>query len=222
MPRLPDRTAARVICEHRTYRLHPGRLQEYLGVFDRHPVVLDLLRRNLHGFWVAESGALNTVHHLWRYESREARAAARAAVANAPGMGDFFAAVTPLLQSQRSVVFEGELHPPADEGAASGCFDLFELTLRPDADAAAGERALADAATALSRGFVPVARLRRGWLETAGPPAAALHVLRSHSLSARDRHCAAAGPALAQVASSGVIAEAHHVFLLPVPFSPWR
>lgn len=210
-----------MICEYRTYRLHPGRLPEYIGLFDAHPAVLDLLLAHLHGFWLAESGTLNTVHHLWRYESREARAAARSRMAAAPAMAKFFAAVLPLLRSQRSLVFEGELPAPVAVDAP-GCFDLFDVSMRPDATQTAGERALADLDHAFARGFTAVARLRRGWLDSAGPVAQALYVLRSPSFTERGRHCAAAAEGLAAAAGHRSLAATNHVLLTPAPFSPWR
>jgi hypothetical protein len=210
-----------MICEYRSYRLQPGRLQEYVGLFQAHSGVLDLLRPHLHGFWTAESGRLNVVHHLWRYESRQARANARAAIAAAPFTPKFFAAVTPLLQAQSSFAFEGELHAPMAVDPP-GCYDLFEVSMRPDALPVASDRALADLGHALSQGFVPVATLRRGWLETAGPVAQALYIVRSTSFAERQRNCAAAHEGLALAAGRGAIAETSHALLIAAPFSPWR
>lgn len=209
-----------MLYESRSYALHPGKLPEYLTSFGGDAEVLAILGRHLAGFWINESGPLNGVHHLWRYESRAARAAARAAMAGEPAMGRFFGKVTPLLQTQHSRLLAGEV-ASGDAARAGGVYDRVRLVLRPDAGEV-GER-LADALHAtLARHFEPVANLRDRMFESAGPLTEALFVLRSASLDERDQHWAKANPALCELGGLGTLANVQSELVLPAAFSPWR
>lgn len=209
-----------MIIESRRYRLHPGKLQEYLAGFADTPAALDLLRPRLAGFWFAESGELNTVHHLWRYESRAHRAAVRAGWATVPAMAEFVARVMPLLQQQRSEVLDGEvLEAPAD--ASAGFFDRISVRFRPQASAAAeGLASCLDQCVAAQ--FQRVATLRRRQFEAAGPLCELHLVLRSDSLAQRDARWRSVEADLSALAASPLLACLDSQLLLPAPFSPWR
>ncbi|NDH54359.1 MAG: hypothetical protein EBY24_20825 [Betaproteobacteria bacterium] len=126
-----------MLYESRSYALHPGKLPEYLAAFGGDSEVLAILARRLAGFWITESGQLNGVHHLWRYENRAARAAARAAMAGEPAMGRFFSKVTPLLQTQHSRLLAGQI-AQGNATRTGGVYDRVRLVLRPDAAGRAG------------------------------------------------------------------------------------
>ncbi len=70
-----------MIIDHRTYRLKPNRMAQYLKVFEAEG--LPIQRRhlgNLIGYFTTTIGPVNQVVHLWGYDSladMEARRAAR-------------------------------------------------------------------------------------------------------------------------------------------------
>jgi hypothetical protein len=94
-----------LIYELRTYDVKPGRLADYLKLFDE---VGMPVRKNygvLVGFWSTEFGALNRVVHLWQYESLDARGALRAALMREPvWVNDFLPYALPMLERMESVV----------------------------------------------------------------------------------------------------------------------
>jgi len=74
-----------VIVDHRTYKVRPGGLPQQLGIYEKYgfPVQLKYLGKPL-AFLTAESGELNTMVHLWAYESAADRERRRAAMATDP------------------------------------------------------------------------------------------------------------------------------------------
>lgn len=70
-----------MLVDHRTYRVKPGTLPAHLNLYEKHGLVAQ--KRHLgepHAYMVAESGALNTIVHLWVYEDAADRARRRAAM----------------------------------------------------------------------------------------------------------------------------------------------
>ena len=93
-----------MIVEMRTYTFAPGTVTRFLAAYRAGPV--DIQRRilgNLLGYYVAESGTLNRVVHLWGYPSLDARAERRAALAADQEWATFLTAVIPLIKRQESV-----------------------------------------------------------------------------------------------------------------------
>lgn len=70
-----------MIHELRSYRLRPGAAQAYLGLLARDGLPHVTRHLPLLGYWLTETGRLNTLHHLWAYADWAERAAARAALA---------------------------------------------------------------------------------------------------------------------------------------------
>ena len=70
-----------MLVDHRTYRCKPGRLQAQLDLYEKYgfPVQVRHLGQPL-AFLASESGALNTMVHLWAYEDAADRAKKRAAM----------------------------------------------------------------------------------------------------------------------------------------------
>ncbi|MBP2459726.1 MULTISPECIES: NIPSNAP family protein [unclassified Rhizobium] len=71
-----------MIHEWRTYQLKPGATGEYLALLA--DLGLPLVTRHLPllGYWQAETGPLNVIHHLWTYADWAEREACRAALSN--------------------------------------------------------------------------------------------------------------------------------------------
>jgi hypothetical protein len=74
-----------VLIDHRTYRIHPGRVPAQLGLYQKYgyPVQLRYIGEPL-CYLSAESGALNTLVHAWVYENAADREAKRAKMAQDP------------------------------------------------------------------------------------------------------------------------------------------
>lgn len=70
-----------MIHEWRSYRLKPGAANDYLGLLADQGLPLVTRHLPLMGYWLAESGTLNTIHHLWSYADWAERETARAALA---------------------------------------------------------------------------------------------------------------------------------------------
>jgi len=210
-----------MLYEARSYRLHPGKLPEYLALLTGEEGVLDILRPHLCGFWYAESGTLNTVHHLWAYESRAARAAVRAANAGNAVMPPFVGKVTPLLQFQTSRLMAGTVGK-GDSDRSGGVYDRVTLAFRSGARAGGCERLFETLRGVLLSHFEGVAWLRGAAFELAGPPRDGLFVLRSASLDERDRNWAEVAATLHEFDAEGVLASVDSELMLPAAFSPWR
>jgi hypothetical protein len=74
-----------VLIDHRTYRIHPGRVPAQLELYHKYgyPVQLRHIGEPL-CYLAAESGALNSLVHAWVYENATDREAKRAAMAKDP------------------------------------------------------------------------------------------------------------------------------------------
>lgn len=142
-----------MIYELRTYDLGIGRLPGYLRLFET--VGYDLLCRYAQpvGYWFAETGGLNRIHHMWAYASRAERAERRAALyADADWLRDFIPYALPHLERQTNVIYEAEEGDPlahARAGATEGRWIYEFAHIRgepqsPDADAVALFRPLSD------------------------------------------------------------------------------
>lgn len=79
-----------MIVDHRTYTMHPLKLQPWLDLYETWG--LPVQKRHLGeliGFFVTEIGTLNQVVHLWSFASLEDRQRRRAAMAQDPDWHDF-------------------------------------------------------------------------------------------------------------------------------------
>jgi hypothetical protein len=79
-----------MIVDLRTYTVKPGKLAAYVKLYQDHgwPLQQKYLGTCLGWYTVAE-GTLNTVVHMWRYDSQADREARRAAMAQDPGWKEF-------------------------------------------------------------------------------------------------------------------------------------
>lgn len=74
-----------MIHEWRSYRLKPGAANAYLMLLAEDGLPLVTRHLPLMGYWLAETGPLNTIHHLWTYDDWTEREAARAGLAQEEG-----------------------------------------------------------------------------------------------------------------------------------------
>lgn len=71
-----------MIHEWRSYRLKPGATSAYLTMFADEGLPLVTRHLPLMGYWLGETGPLNTLYHLWSYADWSEREACRASLAN--------------------------------------------------------------------------------------------------------------------------------------------
>jgi len=95
-----------MIVDHRTYTIHPGKLNTYLQVFQELglPLQQKHLGRNVGWYTSMDIGPLNQVVHLWAYDDLADRAARRAALAKEPGWGEFLKQAMPLVQTMENKI----------------------------------------------------------------------------------------------------------------------
>lgn len=189
-----------MIFELRTYELSPGNLGRYVDLFRHWGVARVTQHLPMLGYWATEAGPLNTLHHLWAYESLEERDTRRAALARDEEwttrfVPEAFAFVTRqsnrLLQLERvSPAFESALagrltpHRAQDAAAPAYATPLFTLsqgsaaTPPPPTDAVAAWRCLAGTAPAGSW-----VQLRTGAPRGDEPAGCDVQVLRPLALS---------------------------------------
>lgn len=70
-----------MIHEWRSYRLKPGAAPAYLALLADEGLPLVTRHLPLTGYWLGETGPLNTIHHLWSYADWTEREACRASLA---------------------------------------------------------------------------------------------------------------------------------------------
>lgn len=74
-----------MIHEWRTYRLKAGAANAYLSLLAEEGLPLVTRHLPLMGYWLAETGTLNTIHHLWSYADWTERETARTALGREEG-----------------------------------------------------------------------------------------------------------------------------------------
>lgn len=70
-----------MIHEWRSYRLKPGAAPTYLALLSDEGLPLVTRHLPMTGYWLGETGSLNTIHHLWSYADWAEREACRATLA---------------------------------------------------------------------------------------------------------------------------------------------
>lgn len=107
-----------MIHEWRSYRLQPGAAAEYLALLADAGLPLVTRHLPLMGYWLAESGGLNTLHHLWSYADWAEREAARAGLASEPGWTKgFIPRAFPLVVAQENRLLRLDRSAPAHDAA---------------------------------------------------------------------------------------------------------
>jgi hypothetical protein len=93
-----------MIYEQRIYTLQPGKVPEFLEIFEQEmqPVVI----KHLHmvGFWYTEIGELNQVVHMWAFEDLNHRATQRQKFYTDPALADVFPKLREIIVKQESKI----------------------------------------------------------------------------------------------------------------------
>lgn len=103
-----------MLVELRIYTVAPGKLKDYLAVYQAHGVAVhtEILGHWL-GCYVTEIGALNQVVHLWGYDSFEDRLRRRDRLATDPRWRDYLRQAAGLVTQQESRLLQRAPFTPA-------------------------------------------------------------------------------------------------------------
>lgn len=107
-----------MIHEWRSYRLKPGAAVDYLALFAEEGLPLVTRYLPLMGYWLAETGPLNAIHHLWSYADWSERESARAGLAgeDAWTLG-FVPRAFPMIEEQTNRLMRQTRSSPAFDAA---------------------------------------------------------------------------------------------------------
>jgi hypothetical protein len=107
-----------MIHEWRTYRLKPGAANAYLTLLADEGVPLVTRHLPMMGYWLAETGTLNAIHHLWTYADWAERDAARAALAQEEGwIAGFIPKAFAMVEEQENRFLQLQRSSPAYDAA---------------------------------------------------------------------------------------------------------
>ena len=92
-----------MIHEWRSYVLKPGKAGDYLALLAHQGLPLVTRHLPMTGYWLAETGTLNTIHHLWSYADWAERDACRASLSQEQAWTQgFIPAAFALVESQQN------------------------------------------------------------------------------------------------------------------------
>ncbi|MCO5070830.1 MAG: NIPSNAP family protein [Rhizobiaceae bacterium] len=95
-----------MIIEKRTYTFHPGRVQEFLALYEKEGLPLHTKYLPLLGYFVSDIGTLNQVITMWGYQSMAERDEKRAALYSDPEWIAFGPKTTPFIQKMETMIMK--------------------------------------------------------------------------------------------------------------------
>lgn len=186
-----------MIHEWRSYRLKPGAAPAYLALLADRGLPLVTRHLPMTGYWLGETGPLNTIHHLWTYADWAEREACRAALATEEAWTKGFIPEAFAMVEEQENRFLSAI-------ATSPAFDaVIGRRRQTHAARAAGAPLFAPACAALVEGCA-VKEAIAVWTVLSGRPAGPL------SLLSRKTDPTPASP----------MTDASHIVLRPLAFSP--
>jgi len=104
-----------VIVEQRTYRLHPGKVPEYLRIYESDGLAVQrpILGHLVGWYTMNDVGELNVIVHMWAYEDLADRARRRANLAASAEWKAVVARLQPLIREQESRILTPAPWSPA-------------------------------------------------------------------------------------------------------------
>jgi hypothetical protein len=94
-----------MIVEQRTYTFHPGKLPEFLQIYEREGLdTQKAILGNMIGYFTTDIGPLNQVVHLWAYRDYADREERRARLGADKGWQAYLAKALPLIQTMESKI----------------------------------------------------------------------------------------------------------------------
>ena len=92
-----------MIVEQRTYTLKPGLVPQYLALYESEGYAIQVAHLGPPvGYYHSESGVLNQLVHMWRYETADDRSRRRASLYADPLWQEFVAKLFPLIEKMES------------------------------------------------------------------------------------------------------------------------
>jgi hypothetical protein len=98
-----------MILDHRTYTLHPGKLNDYLRIYEAEGWSVQTEHLGMpYGWFVSHDiGELNQIIHVWKYEDLADRERRRAKLFADPRWQAYLPKVQPFMQSQANKILRG-------------------------------------------------------------------------------------------------------------------
>jgi len=95
-----------MIIEKRTYTFYPGKVQEFLALYEEEGLPIHTKYLPLIGYFVSEIGTLNQVITMWGYESMADREEKRARLYADPEWIAFGPKTTPFIQTMETMILK--------------------------------------------------------------------------------------------------------------------
>ena len=95
-----------MIVEKRTYTFHPGKVPEFLALYEAEGLALHTKYLPLLGYFVSDIGTLNQVVTLWGYQSMAERDDLRAKLYADPAWIAFGPKTTPFIQTMETIILK--------------------------------------------------------------------------------------------------------------------
>jgi hypothetical protein len=95
-----------MIVEKRTYTLHPGKMQEFLSLYEAEGLPLHTKYLPMIGYFISEIGTLNQIITMWGYDSMAHRDELRAELYADPAWIDFGPKTTDFIQTMETVILK--------------------------------------------------------------------------------------------------------------------
>ncbi len=90
-----------MIVEQRTYTLKPGSVAAYFALYEREGLAVQREHLgDMFGYYSTDIGHVNSIVHMWRYESYEDRSARRKALVADPRWKTYLDQMLPMLVDQ--------------------------------------------------------------------------------------------------------------------------
>jgi hypothetical protein len=94
-----------MIVEERIYTLHPGKVPDYMRLYEQEGFkVQGPILGQLVGWYQTDFGPLNQIIHMWAYDSYEERTRRRAALGASKDWQAFAAKIRPLIKRQENKI----------------------------------------------------------------------------------------------------------------------
>ncbi len=93
-----------MIIEKRTYTLYPGKVPEFLALYEAEGLALHTKHLPMLGYFVSEIGTLNQVITMWGYESMAQRDELRAKLYAEPAWIAFGPKTTSMIMSMETMI----------------------------------------------------------------------------------------------------------------------
>lgn len=102
-----------MILDERTYAIHPAHVREYLDIYAEEGMALQVSHLgHLVGWFTTDTGVVNEVVHVWRYENLGERERRRAALEADPQWQAFRRKTSGFVQSMRSRILRPTAFSP--------------------------------------------------------------------------------------------------------------